>query len=57
MSFADYAECEAYAKSHVYNPAYSGWHIEGFLILRYHQPTGFFRLFRQFAMIREYRPC
>jgi hypothetical protein len=56
MSFDDYSECEAYAGRNVYNPAYSGWHLGGFLILRYHQPTGFFRLFRRHQMIREYRP-
>jgi len=29
MKFADYAECEGYAKSNVYNPLYAGWHLGG----------------------------
>lgn len=56
MKFSDYADCERYAKSHVYNPTYAGWHLGGFLILRFHTSTGFFRLFRQHHLIREFQP-
>ncbi len=50
-----YADCEAHATSHDYNPLYQGWHLGGNLILRYHV-SGTFRLFRRSAMVREFRP-
>jgi len=53
--FHSYADCEAYASSHVYNALVTGWHVTGFLILRYHV-SGSFRLFRQYALIREFQP-
>lgn len=56
MPFSTYADCEAFAKSHVYNTALYGWHLGKYDILRFHQETGFFRLFRREVMIREYRP-
>ena len=57
--FSNYADCEVFAKSHDYNVTLYGWVVgdstEDSTILRWHQPTGFFRLFRNEVFVREYR--
>ncbi len=55
IRFNSYADCEAYARCNDYNALVTGWHVTGFLILRYHC-SGSFRLFRQSVLIREFQP-
>jgi hypothetical protein len=56
MPFDNYSECDDYAKAHDYRADYQGWPVSDGLVLRWHQPTGFYRLFKFGGIIREYRP-
>jgi hypothetical protein len=55
MTFTCYDDCVAYAASHVWNPIYAGWHVEGGLVLNYHI-TGSFRLYQFGNLVREFKP-